>query len=163
MAIWLGLRWLLGLYPGYGLEPTEELRRQTHAVMSTLAITAIFAVSFHIGDLLSRLLLVSGFLGLALMAPLARHCVKRAMIRAGSWGKPVVVLSSGEAGARLVRLLKKEQGLGLGPVAIFDSRTAPVEGALGGVPYGGTVTDAMSGHAAGDRALVTMGRASRRA
>ena len=32
VLVWIGLRVLLGLYPGYGLNQTEELRRQTYAV-----------------------------------------------------------------------------------------------------------------------------------
>ncbi|MEW6636193.1 MAG: exopolysaccharide biosynthesis polyprenyl glycosylphosphotransferase, partial [Actinomycetota bacterium] len=143
VAVWVGLRGLLGLYPGYGLDQVEELRRQTHAVIASAAITAIFSIFFQVGDLLSRLLLISGFLGLAVMGPLMRHFAKQAMIRAGLWGKPVVVLSFGEAGRRLVRLLKKERGLGLRPVAIFDSRMAPVKGQIEGVPYGGSVSEAM--------------------
>lgn len=144
IAVWVGLRWLLGLYPGYGLSQTEELRRQTQAVLATLAITATFALSFHLGDLLSRLLLVLGFLGLAVAAPLVRHFVKWVMNEVGAWGKPVVILSFGEAGGRLVRLLKKEWQLGFKPVAIFDSRVAPADGVLEGVPYGGSVADAIN-------------------
>ena len=36
-ALWIGLRALLGLYPGYGLDPVEELRRQTYATIAALA------------------------------------------------------------------------------------------------------------------------------
>lgn len=143
IVVWVGLRWLLGLYPGYGLAQTEELRRQTSAVLATLAITAIFALTLQVGDLISRLLLILGFLGLALTAPLVRYLVKSAMKRSGLWGKPVVILSFGESGGRLVKLLKKEWGLGFRPVAIFDSRLAPVDGMLEGVPYGGSVSEAM--------------------
>src|SRR4051812_10996483 len=54
MVVWVGLRTLLGLYPGYGLGQAEELRRQTYASLSTLAITAGFAFTFQIGDAISR-------------------------------------------------------------------------------------------------------------
>src|SRR5215212_248813 len=99
VLVWVGLRALLGLYPGYGIDQVEELRRQTYAVGATLAIISIFALVFHVGDLLSRLLLVLGFLSLLLLAPLMRHFVKRGMMRAGVWGKPVVILEAGEVGA----------------------------------------------------------------
>ena len=49
VAVWVGLRALLGLYPGYGMNPVEELRRQTYAVFVTLAITATFALVVHVG------------------------------------------------------------------------------------------------------------------
>ena len=32
VEVWIGLRALLGLYPGYGLNQAKELRRQTYAV-----------------------------------------------------------------------------------------------------------------------------------
>ncbi len=39
--VWVGLRATQGLYPGYGLDEIEELRRQTYALLATLAFTAI--------------------------------------------------------------------------------------------------------------------------
>src|SRR5215204_2908581 len=98
----------------------------------------------QVGNLLSRLLLGSGFLGLLLLAPLLRHFVKWWMMRGGLWGKPVMVMGASDIGARLVRALQREWSLGLKPVAVFDNRLAPAGGALEGVPYRGTLTDAMS-------------------
>src|SRR5829696_5804371 len=144
VGVWVGLRALLGLYPGYGLDNVEELRRQTYAVAASLAITSIFALAFQVGVLLSRLLLGSGFVGLLLLAPLLRHFVKWWMMRGGLWGKPVMVIGAGDIGARLVRALQREWSLGLKPIAVFDNRLAPAGGALEGVPYRGTLTDAMS-------------------
>jgi len=164
VLVWVGLRALLGLYPGYGLDQTEELRRQTYAVGATLATISTFALVFHIGDLLSRLLLVLGFLSLLLLAPLARHFVKRGMMRAGVWGKPVVILGAGEAGARLMRALQRDWHLGYRPVAVFDSFLAPAGGVLEGVPYRGPTIEAK--HWARrqhiDTAILTMPRARRK-
>src|SRR5215216_823374 len=61
----------------------------------------------------------------------------------GLWGKPVVILGAGETGERLVRTLKREWSLGFRPIAVFDNRLAPSAGAIEGVPYGGTVADAL--------------------
>ncbi len=144
VAVWVGLRALLGLYPGYGVDEAEELRRQTYAVMATLAIIAIFAVALEIGGSLSRLLLLVGFVGLLVLAPFGRYAAKVAMRRAGVWGKPVVLIGAGEAGARLVKTLRKEWELGFRPVAAFDNRLVPSGGALEGVPYGGNLEDAVN-------------------
>lgn len=144
VLVWVGLRALLGLYPGYGLDQAEELRRQTYAVAATLAIVSIFALAFHIGGSLSRLLLVFGSLNLLVLAPLVRHFVKRGLLRAGVWGKPIVILGAGKAGGRLVRALQRDWHLGYRPVAVFDSHLAPVGGVLEGVPYRGTMTDAVN-------------------
>jgi Undecaprenyl-phosphate galactose phosphotransferase WbaP len=142
-AMWIGLRALLGLYPGYGWSPVEELRRQTYAVVATLAGTAIVSIAFHVGDVISRLLLISSLLGLSVLGPLARHFAKWQMRKIGLWGKPVVIVGSGKGGAQAVRLLEKEWQLGYRPVAVFDSRAAPAEGLLEGVPYEGTLVDAV--------------------
>ncbi len=144
VGIWVGLRALFGLYPGYGLDAAEELRRQTYATFATLAITLLFAATLKAEDILSRLLVFTGFLGLLALAPLARHFVKRAMMRVGLWGKPVMIMGSGETGARIVRLLKSEWEMGLTPIAVFDNRLVPTGGAVEGVPYGGTLTEGMS-------------------
>ena len=144
VAVWIGTRALLGLYPGYGLSATETLRRHTHAVLITLATTSIFALAFQVGDSLSRLLLGLGFLILLLVAPLARYLAKRGMMGVGLWGKPVAILGAGETGAQLVHTLQREWGLGFMPVAVFDFRLAQTGGGLEGVPYGGTVIDALN-------------------
>jgi hypothetical protein len=46
------------------MDSVEELRRHTHSVFATLAILAIFALGFQVGDLLSRLQLGLSFVGL---------------------------------------------------------------------------------------------------
>ena len=63
VAVWIGLRLLLGLYPGYGLDSVERLRRDTYSVFAALAILTIFVVAFEREISLSRVLLVSVFIG----------------------------------------------------------------------------------------------------
>jgi Undecaprenyl-phosphate galactose phosphotransferase WbaP len=143
-ALWTGLRALLGLYPGYGLDPVEELRRQTYATIATLGIAVVvFVFAFEAGSSLSRLMLGLAFLESLLVVPIVRHFVKWGLMKLGLWGKPVVVLGAGETGKQLVRTLQREWGLGFRPVAVFDFRLAPRGGLLEGVPYGGTVSDAL--------------------
>ena len=125
LAVWIGLRALLGLYPGYGLDEAEQLRRQTYALFSALAITSVFAVASQTGDSVSRLLLLGSFLGLLVAAPPVRHLAKLGLIRAGVWGKPVIVLGDRANGARLVNLLRRERHLGFEPIGIFDDGLTP--------------------------------------
>jgi Undecaprenyl-phosphate galactose phosphotransferase WbaP len=120
-AVWLGLRALLGLYPGYGLSPVEELRRQVYATVASLAILSILALALQTGEQLSRLLIALSFLERLFLAPVGRHFVKWGMAKVGLWGKPAVIVGAGQTGKHLVRTLKEEWGLGLRPVACFDS------------------------------------------
>jgi hypothetical protein len=76
VALWVGLRASMGLYPGYGLDAVEEVRRNTYAAFTVLAMLAIFAVGFHMIGLLSRLLLLLFFSGLLIFVPFARHLTK---------------------------------------------------------------------------------------
>src|SRR5919199_5976022 len=73
ITVWVAMRAVVGLYPGYGMSPAEELRRQTYATLATLAITTILAFGLQVGDLLPRLLLALNFLERLLLAPVARH------------------------------------------------------------------------------------------
>src|SRR3712207_5050245 len=58
---WVVLRATQGLYPGYGMDEAEELRRQTRALLGTVALAAVFALAFQIGDARSRLSLAVVF------------------------------------------------------------------------------------------------------
>jgi Undecaprenyl-phosphate galactose phosphotransferase WbaP len=142
VAVWIGLRALLGLYPGYGLSQVEELRRQTLALFTTAAIVTVLAFALLMSGMLSRMLLFAWCLGLLVLAPLVRYFVKWMIIQVGLWGKPVVILGAEEAGAHMLKVLRRERQLGLNPIAVFDNRVAPAGGVLEGVPYGGTMTEA---------------------
>ncbi len=120
--VWVGHRAMQGLYPGYGIDEAEELRRQTHALLAALAFVAIFALAFQIGDAISRFLLGLVFASLLLLSPLMRHFIKKWLMRHGVWGKPVVILGAGDTGTRVEKLLGQEWGLGFRLGALFDSR-----------------------------------------
>jgi FlaA1/EpsC-like NDP-sugar epimerase len=111
ISTWIGLRALLGLYPGYGLDPVEQLRRHTYATFTTLAI----------------------LLGLLVLSPFVQHLVKLRMKRTDLWGQPVVVLGHSGAGANVVSLLREEWELGYDPVAVFDYRLETVGAVMEGV------------------------------
>jgi Undecaprenyl-phosphate galactose phosphotransferase WbaP len=145
--VWLGFRAIQGLYPGYGMDGAEELRRQTYALLATLAFAALFALAFQIGDALSRLLLGLVFVGLLLLSPLVRYLMKKWMMRHGVWGKPVVILGAEAVGTRVEELLGQEWGLGFRPVALFDARPerrlAEVKEGGEGRPDAGVLTEAV--------------------
>ncbi len=119
---WVGLRALLGLYPGYGWDAADLLRRHTYATFATLAMMAIFALGFQVGYSVSRPLVALMFIGLLILTPPAQYVVKLWMENRGVWGKPVVVLGYKEAGPIVVDLLEREWELGYDPIAVFDYR-----------------------------------------
>ena len=125
LAIWIGMRALLGLYPGYGLDSVERLRRHVYSVGVAVAILAVFAFALKIGDSLSRLTLSLTFLGLLLVAPLFQYLVRRKLRRHKLWGKPGIVLGYASTGAHLVDLLEQQWGLGYRPVGLFDHNLIP--------------------------------------
>lgn len=118
--VWVGLRATQGLYPGSGMNDAEELKRQTYALLATLAFAAVFALGFQIGNTISRFLLLLVFTGLLFLAPLMRHYVKRWIVRQGMWGAPAIILGAEDSGARVEELLSREWALGYRPVAVFD-------------------------------------------
>jgi Undecaprenyl-phosphate galactose phosphotransferase WbaP len=118
LALWVGLRALLGLYPGYGLDHVEELRRQTQATLVALGLALAVALGSGVWD--TALVAAVSFATLLVLTPLIRYSVKRILLRAELWGKPVVVIGSREAGLRLLNVLRKEWQFGLKPMMAFD-------------------------------------------
>jgi Undecaprenyl-phosphate galactose phosphotransferase WbaP len=125
LGVWIAVRSLMGLYPGYGLSPAERLRRHTNSVFVSLAAAAVLSIVIYPEGSPSRLLLALGFAGLLLFAPLVQGLVRWGMWRVGLWGRPVVIIGYMETSAHTVKLLQEEWGLGYDPVAVFDRGLRP--------------------------------------
>jgi Undecaprenyl-phosphate galactose phosphotransferase WbaP len=131
VAVWIGLRSLMGLYPGYGLSSEERLRRHTYSVVGTLAALS-FAIALNLGAIAKnfgtfelysnfpRLLLALGFVGLLLLPPLVQGLARWGLWRLGVWGRPVVVIGDKDTSARTVKLLEEEWVLGYAPAALIE-------------------------------------------
>jgi hypothetical protein len=85
VTVLVSLRAVLGLYPGYGLNAAEELRRQSYATLGALIIASTF-LGLHQGQDVSRSVLIGGFLALLITAPLVRQLVKWSLKKARLWG-----------------------------------------------------------------------------
>lgn len=85
VAVWVALRAVLGLYPGYGINAVDELRRQSYATLGALIIASTF-LGLHQGQDVSRSVLIGGFLALLIAAPLVRQSVKWSLKKARLWG-----------------------------------------------------------------------------
>ena len=85
VAVWVLLRAFLGLYPGYGLNAVDEVRRQSYATLGALIIISTF-LGLRPGQDVSRSVLIAGFLALLIVAPLVRQLVKWSLKKARLWG-----------------------------------------------------------------------------
>ena len=152
VALWVGLRALMGLYPGYGLDAVEEVRRHTYAALAVLAMLAIFAVGSSISGGLSRLLLVLFFSALLILVPFTRYLTKIGLKKGGMWGKPIIILGSaqdeGKVRGRVATLLREQWELGYDPVGVVDcrlphppTRAGSVEQSLEGSSFEQTLTE----------------------
>ena len=133
------------LLPGWGLGAVEEFRRQTILLASAFGLTAlgIWMVGQEPAEhlVVSRLTLgIAGLLSLVLV-PLARSRVKSILVSADEWGVPAVIYGAGEAGARIVRQLQEERGIGYCPVAVFDDDPDRWGGFLDTVPIVGELDE----------------------
>ena len=69
-----------------------------------------------------------------MLTPVARHFTKHALRAGRAWGKPVIIVSSGEAGWQVTDHLRQSWELGYDDVAVFDYRLSLADGSLEGLP-----------------------------
>ncbi len=146
---------VLGLYPGVGLSPVEELRRLV--LGATLVCLAGSAFNFLSRDTtFSRGVLLAAWGFTATLAPLCRSLVKRACRGRSWWGVPVLVLGAGQAARRIAAGLLAQPALGLKPVAMLEDGS-DWEGDAG-IPLAGPLADAaeLGGRLGVRHALVAM-------
>lgn len=115
---------MMGLYPGIGVGPVEELRRLS--IGTTLGMLALMGLSFYLRNinLWSRAVLGLTWVFLLFSAPLARKVFRRVALWLGMWGVPVVVIGETEGVANVYRNLRRNRLTGLWPVLCI--RTSPL-------------------------------------
>ncbi len=141
LPIYLGAATFVGLLPGWGLGAVEELRR---VVLTLAGVFALAAVGLYLtnanvagGASASRLTLVAAGVISVGLVPLARWSVKSLLVRHDRWGVSAVVYGAGLAGARVVRQLQEERGIGYTPIAVFSDDLDAWGGFLDTVPIVG--------------------------
>lgn len=138
----LGSFGLMGLYPGIGVNPVEEMRRILNA--TTVGYLFLISLSFALGqDLLrSRWSVLLAWATVAVFVTVGRNTARSIFCRKAWWGVPVVVLGHGRTAERVVQILRKHQSLGLKPVAILDDNIHRQGAIVAGVPVVGPYCDA---------------------
>jgi Undecaprenyl-phosphate galactose phosphotransferase WbaP len=131
----------MGLFPGLGLGPAEELRRLTQATTMVLVIGVIVTFVAKAGETWSRQVMLVTW-GLALVAlPFARCAMRRLLCRRSWWGIPCVVVGAGATGRQVVGLLQARPWLGLRPVVLLDDDERQHGRMVEGVPVRGPIRE----------------------
>lgn len=115
---------MMGLYPGIGVGPVEELRRLS--VGTTLGMLALMGLSFYLRNvnMWSRAVLGLAWVFLLVSAPLMRKLFRRLAVRFGMWGVPVVVIGETAGVTNIYKNLRRNRLTGLWPVLCV--RTSPI-------------------------------------
>jgi len=156
--LFLGAYAVLGLYPGVGLSPVEELRRL--AAANAIVFLALAGAIFLHKDVatFSRGIFVGKWLLSTALVPLARAAARGVFARRPWWGVPILIFGAGHAARLVIGTLKNQPALGLKPVACLDDGERGNGGDCAGVEIAGTLAEAPAiGRAHGIRhALVAM-------
>ncbi len=125
---------IVGLYPGVGLSPVDELRWLT--LMTTLVYTVLGSGIFLVreGETYSRLVFLLAWGGSLLAVPISRGILRHLASRRAWWGQPVLILGAGKTGELLVNTLHRHPGLGLKPVAFLDDDPRKHQQVLATIP-----------------------------
>ena len=134
LPMWFVGAFFFRLYPGWGLGAVEELRRQTLAIFSVYAFSALLLFwSQWAGDT-SRFAFTMSFLLSLFLVPAVRRLVKTVLIKSGHYGLPVVIYGAGDTGREVVKALRNEKGMGYIPMAFLDDHPAIWGERIDGIP-----------------------------
>lgn len=111
--------YLFGLYPGYGLTEVERIRRRVTATVIVFVTLIAWDYLAQDGKWSRGVLLAAGLLA-TVLAPAMAALFKKAMVRYGLWGTPVVIIGAGEAGRKVASEMRDNAELGLVPAGFLD-------------------------------------------
>ncbi len=118
LALPLAYAWV-GLYPGYGLSAVQRIRGRFYATATVFVVLLIWNYTLYEGQWSRGVLILAMFFALVL-APALESPLRRALIRSGICGVPVVILGAGRTGALVAKILQKERDLGFVLVGMLD-------------------------------------------
>lgn len=108
-----------GLYPGFGRNPVDELRKLCASTSMVYAALAVTVFLLKDAPTYSRAVFLLAWAQTLLLIPLLRASVRSACARKPWWGHPVVIVAAPHVAARIADTLQRQPALGLKPVAIF--------------------------------------------
>ena len=138
----------VGLYPGYGMSAVQRIRSRVYATATIFVVLLLWNYTLYDGQWSRGVLILTMFFALVL-APALESPLRRALIKSGICGVPVVVLGAGRTGALVAKTLLKERDLGFVLAAMLDDDPNKWGTYVHGVPVLGPLSaaDAFVGRA----------------
>jgi Undecaprenyl-phosphate galactose phosphotransferase WbaP len=118
LALPLAYAWV-GLYPGYGLSAVQRIRGRFYATTTVFVVLLIWNYTLYEGQWSRGVLILTMFFAL-LLAPALESPLRRALVKGGICGVPVIILGAGRTGALVAKILQKEHDLGFVLVGMLD-------------------------------------------
>ena len=122
---------MIGLYPGIGIGPVEELRRLTIATSIVFLILGSLSFFFRNAYQYSRVTFILSWLVALMLVPIGRHLLRKLLISLGFWGEPIAIVGFGGQGKHVYQFLLANRGYGLMPKCIVNvdgRQLEPVDG-----------------------------------
>ncbi len=133
--------WMVGLTPGYDLNPVERLRRRV--CVTLLVFSMFFGWDYLVqGNTWSRGVLLATLMFALVLSPLAESALRNILVRFRCWGTPVVLIGAAKTGVRILQNLEGHTALGLVPVGILDDDPGKWNTTVRGIPVLGPISEA---------------------
>jgi Undecaprenyl-phosphate galactose phosphotransferase WbaP len=138
----------VGLYPGYGVSAVERIRSRVYATFLVFLLLLSWNYALNEHEWSRGVLLLTMFFAL-ILTPVLEAPLRKALIRRGIYGLPVVILGAGRTGALVAQTLQRELDLGLLPVCFLDDDARKWGTLVENVPVSGSLAacGAMAGRA----------------
>jgi len=108
-----------GLYPGFGRNPADELRKLSIATSVVYAALAVTIFLLKDAATYSRGTFLLAWGNTLILVPLFRTVMRSAYSRKPWWGHPVVIVGAQSVAAAIAATLESQPELGFRPVAVF--------------------------------------------
>ncbi len=109
-----------GLYPGFGRNPVDELRKLCAATSVVYPALAVSIFLLKDAATYSRAVFLLAWAQTLILTPLFRALTRSVCSRKPWWGHPVVIVGAPSVAAGIAATLERQPGLGLKPVAVFS-------------------------------------------
>ena len=117
-AWWVG-SWIVQLVPGWGLGVVEELRK-IQLLLGALFAGVTIVIFFQRQPDSSRIAFLTAYAVAAILIPLGRVTVKKALSGLNLWGVPTVIYADRNSISTIAEALHKDHSLGFIPKAVMS-------------------------------------------